>query len=93
MPERFALRCDGVRVASGPLALLAAQAAALARGGAVVHVAAAGGGACRVWATPAGAVRAEWAPPLVLFPDPAELGPPGWLARLQMLLDQGDDSR
>jgi len=93
VPERFALRGDGGRVATGPLALLAAQAAALARGGAVVHVAAAGGGACRVSATPVGAVRAEWAPPLVLFPDPADLGPPGWLARLQMLLDQGDDPR
>ena len=89
-PARYRLSRAGAVVAAGPLALVAAQAAALARGGVSVLVSADGAGACRVWAPDAGGLRAEWSPPLVLFPDPADAGPPGWLARLETLLHEGD---
>jgi hypothetical protein len=89
-PARYRLSRAGAVVAAGPLALVAAQAGALARSGVSVLVSADGPGACRVWAPAGGGVCAEWSPPLVLFPDPADAGPPGWLARLQTLLHEGD---
>ena len=89
-PARYQLSRAGAVVAAGPLALVAAQAAALALGGVSVLVSADGAGACRVWSPSDGALRAEWSPPLVLFPDPADAGPPGWLARLETLLHEGD---
>ena len=89
-PARYRLACDGLPVAAGPLALVAVQAAALAAAGRVATVADPTGTVCAVYLTPAGTLRAEWRAPLVLFPDPAETGPPGWLTRLCDLLHQGD---
>lgn len=89
-PARYRLSRAGSVVAAGPLVLVAAQAAALARAGTVVLVSADSTGACAVWALPGGQLRAEWSAPLVLFPDPADTGPPGWLTRLVTLLHEGD---
>lgn len=89
-PARYRLSRAGAVVSAGPLALVAAQAAALARSGESVLVSAEGSGACRVWVPTGGGLCAEWTPALVLFPDPADAGPPGWLSRLETLLHEGD---
>ena len=89
-PNRYRLARDGRTVVTGPLALVAAQASSLAAEGHVAVLSDPEGSSCAVYSAADGTVRAEWQRPLVLFPDRAEVGPPGWLTRLHDLLTEGD---
>ena len=89
---RYRLTSDGRTVTAGPLALVAAQAAAIAASGGAAVLSDPTGASCTVCLTATGALRAEWHAPLVLFPDRAECGPPGWLTRLHDLLNEGEQA-
>ncbi len=84
--ESFTLFKDGSPVASGPLALVAPQAALLAGDQNVVRLVVVDGGAnaARIQVGSL-SVQARWEPTLELFP--AQSVAPSWIRRLQLLLD------